>query len=251
MARLPISTVSVRLPARRSWSRSRRLLASSTAHAMSPAPTPPSQASCGTMPACTNVVPTVATSPKNTKTNTSPRPAVAVGALAAGVEPGRRRCRRHRPAASTTAASARRRRGRRARPTAKNTSATVSTVRGFALRDAGEARRADAVIVGAADAVAVVVGVVDADLQGERHDEAAERDHPVQRRVDDECGPGADHDRRDRQRERAQPRGADPVAERRRLDAPRITGDARLLRVAPGRVLLLRGLLSGAGCHEQ
>ena len=70
----PMSTVSVRLPATRSWSMSRRLLASSTAQARSPAPTAPNQASCGSASACTHVVPSVATRPKNTKTTSSPRP---------------------------------------------------------------------------------------------------------------------------------------------------------------------------------
>ncbi|MNL44792.1 hypothetical protein D3C87_1673890 [compost metagenome] len=70
----PIRTVRVRFPAVRSWSMSRRLLASSTAHAMSPTPTAPNHASCGSAKACTHVVPSVATRPKNTKTNSSPRP---------------------------------------------------------------------------------------------------------------------------------------------------------------------------------
>ena len=68
VARFPIRTVSVRLPARRSWSMSRRLFASSTAQASSPAATPASHASSGTTPDCTNAVPSVATSPKKTKT---------------------------------------------------------------------------------------------------------------------------------------------------------------------------------------
>ena len=70
----PISTVRVRLPTSRSWSMSRRLLASSTAQANRPVAIAPSQACCGRAKICTQVVPSVATSPKKTKTNTSPKP---------------------------------------------------------------------------------------------------------------------------------------------------------------------------------
>ena len=72
--RSPISTASVRLPAALSGSTSRRLLTISTAQAIRPMPTPPSQLSMLTVPACTSVVPSVATRPKKTKTNSSPSP---------------------------------------------------------------------------------------------------------------------------------------------------------------------------------
>ena len=96
---------------------------------------------------------------------------------------------------------------------AKKISATVSTARGLSLARRGEAGGADAVIVGAADAVAVVVRVVDADLQAHRDDEAEQRDHPVEQSVDEHRGARADEDRGDRERQRPQARRADPVAE--------------------------------------
>ena len=71
---LPSRTASVRFLASRSGSMSRMLFTMSTAQAMSPAITPPNHASWLTVLASMYVVPAVATSPKKTKTNTSPRP---------------------------------------------------------------------------------------------------------------------------------------------------------------------------------
>ena len=71
--------------------------------------------------------------------------------------------------------------------------------------------------------------------------------------VDEDRGARADQDRRDRERQRAQPRRADPVAEGRLLDVPRIAGLVHLLRVAARGLLARTGtlaLLAGGACHE-
>ena len=98
------------------------------------------------------------------------QPEVAVRAWAAGVEPGRgdrrdaddeqppRRRRRPAPEPATAAT-----------PKATNAARFTAPRRGQPGGD--EPNRPDAVVVGAAHAVAVVVGVVHADLQGQAHDE--------------------------------------------------------------------------------
>ena len=87
----------------------------------------------------------------------------------------------------------------RARPAAaaiaKKISAAVSTARGDAFFEAVRRAGTDAVVVRAADAVAVVVGEVHGDLQAHRDDEAEQREHPVEQAVDDHRGAGADQDR--------------------------------------------------------
>jgi hypothetical protein len=85
---------------------------------------------------------------------------------------------------------------------------------GARLRPArgGEAGGADAVIVGAADAVAVVVRVVDADLDRDRDDEAAQGQHPAQRRIVEPGRTRADDHRRDG--ERSVRRRAAPIQSR-------------------------------------
>ena len=125
------------------------------------------------------------------------------------------------------------------------------------LARGGEAGGADALVVGAADAVAVVVGVVHTDLQGDRHDQAAQRDHPVELGARDEGRSRADDDRGDRERQGAQARRADPVARRRRCNVRGVARDVRALGVAV-RLLLLRTalgagvlLLAGAACHPR
>ena len=74
-----------------------------------------------------------------------------------------------------------------------------------------EADGAAAVGVGAAHAVGVVVGVVDADLQRERDDERGERPPPADRPVE-RAGRGPDEHRRDRRAQRLRPRPLEPNA---------------------------------------
>ena len=80
---------------------------------------------------------------------------------------------------------------------------------------ADEAQRTDPVLVGAADAVGVVVGVVHPDLQ-EQRDEQSERGLPPHRLVHPQRdrGPGQHRGYRSRQRPGSRPR--DPLVDRRR-----------------------------------
>ena len=64
----------MRLPATVSVGMSRRLLATRIAQASAPQPIPARSEAVVTRCACTYVVPTVATSPKNTNTEASPSP---------------------------------------------------------------------------------------------------------------------------------------------------------------------------------
>ncbi len=73
--RSPSRTASVRLPAGPSVGMSRRLFATRIAQASSPTATAQTSEVRVTRPTWTYVVPHTATSPKNTKTNSSPRPA--------------------------------------------------------------------------------------------------------------------------------------------------------------------------------
>ena len=76
---------------------------------------------------------------------------------------------------------------------------------------ADEPHRADPVAVGAADAVGVVVGVVHADLEADRHDERQERESEV-RLVDGGGGRGgADDDGGDGGGEGARAGAVDPL----------------------------------------
>ena len=97
------------------------------------------------------------------------QPAVPVRMVAARVEPGRARPRRadedeppRREDREHQAGDAR---------AGKQANAAASTCRAGAQPRGDQPGRPDAPLVRAADAVAVVVGVVDADLQGERHDQ--------------------------------------------------------------------------------
>ena len=131
------------------------------------------------------------------------------------VRPWARRCRttprrsppRRRRAATTTSSR---------RATRPATAATPNAAKAARLTAAGrlqpggdEAQRADAGVVGAADAVAVVVGVVDADLQGEADDEG-DGDAPPRHRAGADGAAGADGDRDDGGGQRARARAQQP-----------------------------------------
>ena len=77
--RSPNRTASVRLPAARSVGMSRRLLTTSSAQATNPAAQPMPMLNPVISSTLTYVVPAVATSPKNAKTNTSPSPRYPYG----------------------------------------------------------------------------------------------------------------------------------------------------------------------------
>ena len=70
----PSRTASVRLPARRSVSRSRTLLTTRIADASRPTGTASTNASHVSRSTCAKYEPLTATTPKNRNTNTSPRP---------------------------------------------------------------------------------------------------------------------------------------------------------------------------------
>ena len=70
----PSRTASVRLPARRSVSRSRTLLTTRIAEASSPTGTASTSASHSIRSTCAKYEPVTATTPKNRNTNTSPSP---------------------------------------------------------------------------------------------------------------------------------------------------------------------------------
>ncbi len=118
---------------------------------------------------CTYAEPIVATSPKNTNTNSSPKPS-SRRASARRCRTTRRRTSERRRAAATgstaTASASPAHRGDQrttaARPSSPRPASPGPTRPG--------ARDRPAAGVGAADAVAVVVGVVRADLDGERDD---------------------------------------------------------------------------------
>ena len=73
--------------------------------------------------------------------------------------------------------------------------------------------RPDPLVVGAADAVGVVVGVVDADHQRDGDDQREQRPHRLHRPRTDRR-PGADQHRGDRGRQRPRPRSRDPLPRR-------------------------------------
>ena len=70
----PMRTASVFFPATVSVGMSRRLLITSSAVARAPTATPQTTDIHGIHSICTKVEPAVATSPKNTNTNSSPNP---------------------------------------------------------------------------------------------------------------------------------------------------------------------------------
>ena len=144
----------------------------------------------------TYVVPIDGDQPEEHEDHHLAEPEVAVRLRAAGVEPGRDARRPGRPRPAT------RRWWRRApgpatpaTPNARN--AARFTARGGRRPGADQPHRADPVVVGAADAVGVVVGVVDRDLEGQAHDEREQRlppDDAVDVRRD--AGAGEDRGRR-------------------------------------------------------
>src|SRR3954452_18274243 len=75
----PSRTANVRFPARRSVSRSRTLLTTRIAAATSPTGTASTNASHVSFSTCAKYDPVTATTPKNRKTNTSPRPSYPYG----------------------------------------------------------------------------------------------------------------------------------------------------------------------------
>ena len=119
---------------------------------------------------------------------------------------------------------------------------------GFRATRTGQTTGTDPVVVGAANAVAVVVGVVHTHLQTHRDGEAGQSDHPVEYAGREHGGPRADDDGRDREGKRARTRGTDPVTGRRGLDGHGV-GATTPTRVAAA-ALLLTGTLASCTCHE-
>ena len=245
------------MPATRSWSMSRRLFASSTAHAQQtrrrPRRTTPPAAARAPAPMSCRASRRV----RRRRRRTARRARSSRTAACRRCRTRRRRCRR-RPTASSHHCCVRIMSARPATAAiAKNISATVEDSRaGPRLPRRRQARRADADVVGAADAVAVVVRVVHADLQATDDDEAEQREHPVEqvrrRSSRRPCRSGSGVTARGSVRSRA---------------APIQSRDGRLLRRAGGRATrspsadcraagCLRGagtlaLLAGGACHEQ
>ena len=138
-------------------------------------------------------------------------PAVPVRPAAAGVAPGRE----DRDGADGEQPPLA---GERRRATRPSTAATPNAANAAALTDPGargpgrgQPQRADAVHVGAADAVGVVVGVVDAHLQGER-DAERERGAAEVERAQLGGGAAADEDRGGGGGQRARSSALHPVA---------------------------------------
>ena len=122
-----------------------------------------------TRPACEYACRITATRPKKTKTEISPSPRSRTGAdRRCRTRPRRRR--RHRPRPATSAGERREHEPGDTRP-AEGSERRRTSPPGRRGPRPDQAERADALVVGAADAVAVVVGVVDADLQGQRDEQ--------------------------------------------------------------------------------
>ena len=167
----PTRTASVRLPgdaigrrrrARCSRAGSRTPGARPRARPTTPRP---ARARC-----CTYALPTVATKPKNDEHHDLAEAEVAVRLRAAGVGDGRRDrgdADEQQPRVHDERRAPRRRPPRRA----NETIAALRTARGRREAGRGEPHRPAPLRVGAAHAVGVVVGVVDADLQRERDHE--------------------------------------------------------------------------------
>ena len=98
--------------------------------------------------------------------------------------------------------------------TEKHRNAALRTAVGRGQPRPDQPHRADPLVVGAADAVGVVVGVVDADHQRDGDDQREQRPHRLHRpRADRRAG--ADEHRGDRGRQRPRPRPRDPLADAR------------------------------------
>ena len=204
----PSRTASVRLPAAVSDGMSRRLLTTSSAHARHPAAHPITHRQPG-HPLDGDVRRADRRhEPEEHEHEQLAEPGVAV-------RPRARRCRttprrsppRRRRAATTT--SSRRAPGRRRRRRRTPANAARFTARRRLQPGRDEAHRPDPRVVGAADAVAVVVGVVHADLQGQADDEG-DGDPPPHHRSGADRAPGADGDGHDGGGQRARPGAEDP-----------------------------------------
>ena len=174
MRRSPSSTARVRLPTAASVCTSRRLLATSRAQASRPMPTAAPTAGQREPLGLHVGGAEHGDQAEEHEDEDLAEPGVAVGLRAAGVEPGGARRRRRRPGAATRR-SARPGPARPARRRRSNAKAASLTAAGAASPAPTSRVGPDPVGVRAADAVGVVVGVVDADLQGQRHQQRQRR----------------------------------------------------------------------------
>ena len=170
----PSATARVRLPATLSVGMSRRLLATRIAQARAPTPTPAYSAASSKRLGLDVRRAEHRDQAEEDEDHHLAEAHVAVGPRAAGVEPGGEDAQQpdRRPATRPWSPRAPARRAA-APPSARN--AARLTARGRRDLAADQAQRADPVVVGAADAVGVVVGVVDADLQQQRDRQREQR----------------------------------------------------------------------------
>ena len=203
----PSITASVRLPDTVSEGMSRRLLITSRAQASSPTGSAAATASQGSESIST----TRSRPPRPARRTRTPRSRPSRGSRTGGG----RRC-RSRPPPPPRAQQDQPPRGHRGQHQPGHAGHREAAERGVPdLPGRGHARRdqpdrADPHLVGAADPVAVVVGVVHPDLQGQGDDQG--QDAAPQREVAvAEGDPGPHHDRDDRGGQGTWPRPIDPV----------------------------------------
>ena len=152
---------------------SRRLLATSTADDRQPIVTAATRPTQSTRSAWVYWVPRTATKPKNTNTATSPKPEVAVGLRATGVQP--------RAGDAGGAHGDQPRIGRRSPAPGRPSQPSAGSHRGGQHRPrrrdprTHQSQRSGTLVVGAANAVGVVVGVVDPDDQRDRDEQRQQR----------------------------------------------------------------------------